>query len=157
MDVAYISALAALAGSIIGGLTTGLTTWLNQRAQAKAGHLAHELSRREALYKDFIIAASKVYGDAMVSDEPRIQELIDLYAMISRMRVMSSARTIASAEQIMLTTLDTYFAPNKTIRDLREMMRSGTGIDPLRDFSEAAREELMALSPLLDSVALRPA
>ena len=28
MDVAYISALSALAGSVIGGLTSGVTTWL---------------------------------------------------------------------------------------------------------------------------------
>jgi hypothetical protein len=36
MDVAYISALSALAGSAIGGLTSGFATWLNQRFQAKA-------------------------------------------------------------------------------------------------------------------------
>jgi hypothetical protein len=45
MDVAYISALSALAGSAIGGLTSGFTTWLNQRFQAKAETLAHESSR----------------------------------------------------------------------------------------------------------------
>jgi len=40
-------------------------------------------------------------------------------------------------------TLDTYFAPNKTIRELHELMKSGGAvIDPLKDFSEAAREEL---------------
>jgi hypothetical protein len=32
MDVAYISALSALAGSVVGGLTSGITTWLSQRA-----------------------------------------------------------------------------------------------------------------------------
>ena len=64
MDVAYVSALSALAGSVVGGLTSGYTTWLSQRAQAKAGQLAHDLSRREDLYKDFIVAASKAYGEA---------------------------------------------------------------------------------------------
>ena len=59
MDVAYISGLSALAGSVIGGLTSGVTTWLNQRSLARAGQLAHELSRRQDLYKDFIVAASK--------------------------------------------------------------------------------------------------
>jgi hypothetical protein len=28
MDVAYLSALAALAGSVVGGFTMGLSTWL---------------------------------------------------------------------------------------------------------------------------------
>ena len=64
MDIAYISALAALAGSVVGGLTAGITTWLSQRAQARAGHLAHEMSRRDDLYKEFIVAASKVHARA---------------------------------------------------------------------------------------------
>src|SRR5437016_4883011 len=59
MDVASISALSVLAGSVVGGLTSGFTTWLSQRAQARAGQLAHDKSQREDLYKDFIIAASK--------------------------------------------------------------------------------------------------
>ena len=42
---------------MIGGLTTGMTSWLNQRSLARAGQLAHEMSRRQELYKDFILAA----------------------------------------------------------------------------------------------------
>jgi len=47
-------------------------------------------------------------------------------------------------EKIVNATLDTYFAPNKTICELHELMKSGSAIDPLKDFSEAAREELRA-------------
>ena len=142
MDTAYISALSVLAGSVVGGLTSGFTTWLGQSAQARAGQLAHDKSQREDLYKDFIVAASKAYGDAAVSDEPKIQELVALYAMISRMRVLSFPRTVECAEKIVNATLDTYFAPSKTIRELHELMKGGAAIDPLKDFSEAARDEL---------------
>jgi len=142
MDVAYISALSALAGSVVGGLTSGFTTWLSQRAQARAGQLAHDKSQREDLYRDFIVAESKAYGDAVVSNEPRVEELLALYAMISRMRVLSLPRTVMSAEKIMHATINTYFAPNKTIRELHELMKNGVVIDPLKAFSEAAREEL---------------
>ena len=148
MDVAYVSALAALAGSVVGGLTSGITTWLSLRAQARIGQLAHELSRREDLFKDFIVAASKAYGDALLSNEPQIPELVALAALISRMRVQSSLRTVGSAEKIMEATISAYFAPNRTIRELHDLMKSGAGIDPLKDFSEAAREELRALTPL---------
>ncbi|SRR6266851_4593515 len=147
MDIAYLSALSALSGSVVGGLTSGLATWLSQRAQVRAGQLAHEMSRRDDLYKDFIVAASKVYGDAVLSNEPQVQELVALSALISRMRVLSSSRTVASAEKILEATISTYFAPNKTIRELHEVMKSGAGIDPLKDFSEAAREELRAFTP----------
>ena len=142
MDVAHISALSALAGSVVGGVTSGFTTWLSQRAQAKAGQLALNLSRREALFKDFIVAASKAYGEAIVSNEPQLQEIIALYAMISRMRVLCLPPTVACADQIMVTTIGKYFEPNRTIRDLHELMKSGAEMDPLREFSEAAREEL---------------
>jgi hypothetical protein len=142
MDVAYISALSALAGSAVGGFTSTVTTWLTQRAQARAGQLAHEFTRREDLYRDFIIAASKTYGDALVSSEPQLPELVALYAMISRMRVLSRPRTVVCADKIMLAIIDTYFSPNRSVRELRDMMKAGTGIDPLKDFSEAAREEV---------------
>ena len=147
MDVAYLSALSAIAGSVVGGLTASITTWLTQRAHARAGLLANEMSRRDDLYKDFILAASKAYGDAILSNEPQIPELLALASLISRMRVLSSPRTVASAEKIMEATLSAYFAPNKTIRELHDLMKSGTGIDPLKDFSEVAREELRAFAP----------
>ena len=149
MDVAYISALAALGGSVVGGMTTGVTTWLSQRVQARAGQLAREMSRRDDLYKDFIVAASKAYGDAILSSEPQIQEILALYAMISRMRLMSLPRTLACAEKVMDATLATYFEPNKTIRELHELMKSQTAIDPLKDFSEAAREELTSRAEMV--------
>jgi len=110
MDIAYLSALSALAGSVVGGLTSGITAWLSQRTQARAEQHAREMSRREDLYKEFIVTASKAYGDAIMSNEPQIQELVGLYTMISRMRVMSSPRTVASADEIMHATIDTYFA-----------------------------------------------
>ncbi|HSZ91045.1 MAG TPA: hypothetical protein VK822_16925 [Acetobacteraceae bacterium] len=145
MDIAYISAISALAGSVVGGLTSGVTNWLNQRSQARAGQLAHDMARREDLYRDFIVAASKAYGEAIVSSEPQVQEIIALYAMISRMRVVSSPRTVACAEKIMITTIATYDAPNQTVRELHDLLESGAGIDPLKDFAEAAREEMRRL------------
>jgi hypothetical protein len=146
MDIAYISALSALAGSVVGGVTSGLTTWLSQRTQARAAQIAREMSRRDELYKDFIVAASKAYGDALVSDEQQIQDLIALYAMVSRMRALSAPRTVACAERVMILTIEASLAPKKTIRERAEMLKSGTEIDPLKDFSEAAKMELQAFT-----------
>ena len=68
--------------------------------------------------------------------------------MISRMRVISSTRTVECADQIMRKTIATYFAPNKTMRELNDLITSGAGIDPLKEFSEVARDELQALPSL---------
>jgi hypothetical protein len=35
-----------------------------------------------------------------------------------------------------------YFSPNRSVRELRELIKIGEGIDPLKEFSEAAREEM---------------
>jgi hypothetical protein len=148
MDAAYISGISALAGSVIGGLTTGFTTWLSQRSQARAGMIAHDLARREDLIRDFIIAASKTYGDALVSSEPKMPEIIDLYAMVSRMRALGMGKTTACADIVMRSIVDTYYRPNRTVADLRELTRSGQGFDPLKDFSEAARQELHSFAML---------
>jgi hypothetical protein len=142
MDAALLSALAALAGSVVGGLTSGFTSWLNQRAQAKANLLAHALSRREELFKDFVVAASKAYGEALTSSTPQLQELVELYGMISRMRTICSSRTVACAEKVMAETLAAYATSNRTIPEIHDLLKSGTGIDPLKGFAEAARAEL---------------
>jgi hypothetical protein len=49
---------------------------------------------------------------------------------------------------MMLATTDAYAAPNKTMPELQQMMKSGVGIDPLKDFSEAARDDLGRFSSL---------
>ena len=55
MDAALLSTLAALAGSVVGGLTSGFTTGKSSRPD-EGQLLAHALSRREELFKDFMIA-----------------------------------------------------------------------------------------------------
>jgi hypothetical protein len=42
--------------------------------------------------------------------------------------------------------VDTYFLPNKTLPELRAMIKNGA-LDFLRDFSQACHEELDALTP----------
>ena len=141
MDSATISAFAALGGALIGGLTSFTTTWLTQRTQSKAQQLAHKLAAREDLYKDFIEEASKLYADSLIHETSDVSEIVKLYAMVSRMRIVSSPATVDTADKVACVIVNTYLAPNKTFPQLRDMVNSGT-IDMLRDFSEACRNEL---------------
>ena len=61
------------------------------------------------------IQASRVYADAMMHNEPQIADLVGLYALISRMRVLSSPTLVACAERIAGMATDSYSVPNKTI------------------------------------------
>ena len=42
MNLAYLSTVSALAGTIIGGVTTFATSWLTHSAQVKSARLAAE-------------------------------------------------------------------------------------------------------------------
>jgi len=144
MDSAYVPALAALAGSTIGGLTSFATTWLTQQTQFRAKQLVHEISRREQLYRDFIEEASKLYADAYEHDEAETSKLVNLYALVSRMRVRSAPRISENADKAVRLIIDTYLAPNKTFRDVPKLLEDDA-MDPLRDFSNVCREELRTL------------
>ena len=52
MEPASFSACAALAGSLIGGLTSVTASWLTQHVQCQAQQRASDLRRRQELYKD---------------------------------------------------------------------------------------------------------
>lgn len=141
METGYISALAALAGSAIGGLTSLAASWLNQRVQFSAQQRAANLSRREELYRDFIQEASKWYADAYEHDKPAVSNLINLYALVSRMRVVSSPAVVESADRVVRVIIETYLAPNKSFRDVTEIL-DNQAMNPLCDFSTICREEL---------------
>ena len=156
MDPVYFSAFAALAGSAIGGLTTLAASWVAQRVQFRAQRLAHDIDRREDLYKDFIEEASKSYTDASEHDLADVSKLVRLYALVARMRVLSSQEVIEQADRVMRAIVETYLAPNKTIRDVvADALKDNRGLDqtlnPLRDFSNACRDEFR-----MQEVAPRP-
>jgi hypothetical protein len=142
MDASAISALAALTGTAVGGLTSVAANWLTNRTQIRAQWLQHEKKRRQILYRDFIEEASKCYIDALQHDQAAVDlpSLIGLYAKLGRMRVLSSRPVVCSAEHVARTIMDTYLEPDKTFVELRDMAQTGA-IDLLSEFSEACREE----------------
>ena len=88
MNAAYISALAALFGSVIGGFTSLATTWLTQRGQAKLQQRIEDKTKRETLFARFIDASSLLYADAFTHESTDLAKIAELYAMISRMRLV---------------------------------------------------------------------
>ena len=141
MNAGYDTALAALAGATLGGLTSFASSWTTLHAQMKAQRLASSKSTRQELYKQFIDEASRTYVDALVHDKLDMSSLVGIYSLISRMRVLSSRKVIESAANIARLITDTYFQPNKTLFELQAMIHDG-GVDPLRDFSDVCRNEL---------------
>ena len=132
MDMFYIPALASFSGSASGTLASIVTGWVTQRRKDRVRHTLRATSQREELYKNFIEEASRLYADALVND---------LYALIARMKILSSDAVIEAAEKAGRLILETYLSPNRTFLDLPELINE---MDPLRDFSEACRRELQS-------------
>jgi hypothetical protein len=146
VDASIISALAALTGAAVGGLTSGIANWLTHQSQLRADWLLHEKSRRQTLYQDFIEDASKCYIDALQHNEADVSGLVSLYAKLSKMRALSSKPVTEGAEYVARKILDTYLEPDKNFVELRQMAIDGA-IDLLQGFSETCHDEFEEMRP----------
>jgi len=142
MTTMYIPALAAFSGSAFGAVSTILSGWLSRRRRLRERHHARSFSKRERLYRSFIEEASRLYADALVSDRAEIPQLVGLYTLVGRMRILSSDDVVHAAERTGRLIIETYLSPVRSIVDLPDFIEE---VDPLRDFGEACRSELLNL------------
>ena len=113
-SAAYLSAVAALVGTFVGGITSIATSWLGQQRQTKEQRRAREKDELQALYKQFIEDASKLYVDALEHNTTELPKLVDIYTTINRMRVLSPSRVVAEADKALWMIMDTYAKENET-------------------------------------------
>jgi hypothetical protein len=154
MDPSIISALAALGGATIGGLTSVVGAWWAQQKQVTAQEFAQDKLRRQELYREFIQDASKSYADGLQNNKPDVSALVEMYTKISRMRVLSSPKVVKNAEQVARAIVNAYMAPNVTVSELRDLMDTGR-LDPLRGFSEACRAEFVGHFAAVEAASAR--
>jgi hypothetical protein len=136
-----MSAFAALVGTFVGGITSIATSWMGQQGQTREQRRVKQKAERHELYKQFIQDASRLYVDALEHDTTEISKLVDIYATLNLMRVRSSPRVIAEADNALRLIFDVYAKENKTFSSIRQSISHGFP-DPLRAFSEACHEEL---------------
>jgi hypothetical protein len=139
--VAYLSAVAALVGTFVGGITSIATSWLGQQRQTKEQRIARKKDELQDLYRQFILDASKLYIDALEHNTTKLPKLVDIYATINRMRVLSPPKVVAEADKALRMIIDTYAQENKTFSGIRQSISQGFP-DPLRAFSQACHDEL---------------
>lgn len=145
MDPAILSAVSGLSGAVIGAVSSLATSWLTQRDQLRAQALRHEADKREALYAEFIIEASKRYTDAWNHQAQGPEVITGLHSALGRMRLSSSSEVIHAAGQVISLVTEAYADASKTFDEARERVRSGPEADPLKDFAETCRAELRVL------------
>jgi hypothetical protein len=84
-------------GATIGGLTSFVTSSSIQRAQLRHAHLEAETAKLEALYSEFIIEAARLFGDALTRQAGNVTDVIGLYTMTGRLRLLSAQTVIDAA------------------------------------------------------------
>lgn len=147
MNTAIISALAALLGSVVGGAATILTAWMTQRFQSRREFARAEGQKKEALYTEFIAECAKLLIDSLDHNLEKPDVLIQVYALVGRIRLTSSDDVVAAAESAVARIVRRYTLPNLTEEELVSMATSPqSGDDPLKSFSEACRAELARLA-----------
>jgi hypothetical protein len=139
------SAAAALVGAAIGGLASFGSSWSTQWLQSRDKHLELERTRREGVFTEFIHEAARLYGDALSHQKDDIAALVRLYALVARIRLVSSPAVVEKAEWVLEGIARAYGAPNRKLQDLHDLRADGEARF-LEEFSEACREELRALS-----------
>ena len=139
MDALHIPAIAAFWGSATGSIATLLTAWLARRRQDRLRRTERAVSQREKLYREFIEEASRLYADALVKEQVEPSQLVGMYALVGRMKIISCDDVVQAAEKVGRLILDTYLSPNRALAELPDLIDE---VDPLRKFSDACRREL---------------
>ena len=147
MDTAIIGALAAILGSVVGGTATILTAWTTQRFQSRREFARAEVQKKETIYTEFIEECSKLLIDSLDHNLDRPDVLVQVYALISRIRLTSPEEVVAAAEGAVARIVHRYSLPNLSAEEISALAKTpSVGDDPLRPFSEACRAELRRLA-----------
>ena len=144
MEPAVLSAFSAILGSAVGGSATLLTAWVTQRTQGRREHIEAELRKREQLYVEFIAEGSRLIIESFDHQLQSPEQLTALYSIVSRIRLRCSEVVLAATERTATRIIEGYLRPNLSPEEVRQTMLARTD-DPLKEFSEACREELRGL------------
>ena len=145
MDNTVVTAMAAALGSLVGASASIVTTWISQRAQSARANVEWKMRERESLYKDFIMEASRLSADAMMTSLERPDQLVVLYGILSRIRLVSSDDVLRKATSCCRRIVEHYKRPNLTPDQILAEFEADK-LDPVKEFSAACRTELLALS-----------
>ena len=100
-SIALLSAMSALVGAIIGGGASLTAAVYTQRHQDRLQRVARETTKREQVYADFIMDASKLLLNAYVREELTLSvDEQHLVGLANRMRLFAPPTVIHEAAAV---------------------------------------------------------
>jgi hypothetical protein len=94
---ALITALAAVMGSLVGGLASFATTFFTQRYQARRDLLLRDAANRKELSSQFIKEAANLYIDSLGRTLENPASLIGMYSLWSTCKPTPSGRPVCAS------------------------------------------------------------
>ncbi len=125
INEAVISALAALTGSAVGGLTPIISNYLIQRGLTQRELLTHELVERQNLYAEFIRFGTTLYVSATTKQpqDENLDDLVKLYALVGRIQLYPNAK-----DRVIVFSLVFKFPPDDSGTRLPDQNESSRGV-----------------------------
>jgi hypothetical protein len=145
MESTLVTAMAGVFGSLVGASASIATTWLTKRTEIVRTTAERNLRERENLYNQFLTEASRVAVHALTHSFEGPDQIVALYGILSRIRLVASTAVVREGEMCCVRILATYGKPGVTADELRGVLIAATDLaelDPLKAFSNACREEL---------------
>ena len=144
IDPALLSPLSALLGALVGGAASLLAAIYTQRGHDRIQRVANEVTKRETVYADFVMNASKLLLNAYTHDEITLggdeQRLIGL---INRMRLFAPREVVGGAEAVVRAIVEISLKPGIELRQLaKEALSKSPDPDPFLAFSLICRTDL---------------
>jgi hypothetical protein len=138
---------SALFGAMIVGGASLCAAIYSQWYQGRLQMMTREASKREAIYGEFIMSASKVLVKAYISDNlswTRNEQ--HLIALINRMRLFAPPHVIAEAESVIRTLVRISLQPKLELDELARTTLTDRSVpDFLLCFSLATQADLKSV------------
>jgi hypothetical protein len=148
MESTLITAMAGVFGSLVGASASIGTTWLTKRTEILRTTAERKLRERESLYNQFLTEASRVAVHALTHSFDGPDQIVALYGILSRIRLVASSAVVREGEMCCVRILAMYGKPSMTADEIRGVVATANDLaelDPLKAFSNACREELKVI------------
>jgi len=144
IDPALLSPVSALLGALIGGSTSLVAAVYTQRHQDRLQRVASEVTKREAVYADFVMTASKLLLNAFIHDELAFgaDEQV-LVGLLNRMRLFAPPDVVGGAEAVLRAIVEISLKPRIEARQLaKQALEKSLDPDPVMTFSTICRADI---------------
>ena len=145
IDTAYLTpAYGLLGAAMIAGSASFLAAIYAQRTQARLQRAANEIAKRETVYADFLMKASKLLLDAYTREGFALDgDEQHMLGLINRMRLFASPEVITGAEAVARAIVEISLQPCVELRQLAmQALTKNPEPDPFLKFSLICRADL---------------